>query len=208
MYHSIRESQVVSRRAVVLGGIVGSHLLVISLIASGLGQRLPQLLDPPIKARYIVDEGPPREPPPPVDGPTLKEPTPDLGPRPDVNVDFDPGDTALTAPPQPPAPPQVDTRPAPPPPIRLIGRNSLPNTADYYLPDMIRQSIEGAAIVQVCVDGNGVRRGEPTVEQTSGNARLDEAAIRVALAGQYARAVQGTVPVGVCHRFHIGFSLK
>jgi len=208
MHYSIRESRVVSRQAVVLGGIVGLHLLVISLIASGLGARLAQLVDPPIKVSYFDDEVIPREPPPAVDGPTLRAPTTDLGPPPVVNVDFDPGATALTAPPQPPAAPHVNERPAPPPPVRLIGRNQLPNTSDFYPPGLIRKGIEGAAIVRICVDEKGIRRGEPAVEQTSGNARLDEAAVGVARAGQYARAVQGDAPVPVCHRIRIGFTLK
>ena len=209
MHRSIAGSQAVSRRAVVLGSIVGLHLVVISLIASGLGTRLAQLVAQPMTVDYFPDTPTTREPPP-VVNPTFHEPIPDIGPPPIVNVGFPPSETALTVPPEPAAPPKVDTRPAPPQPqpIRLIGRNKLPNTDDYYPPSLIRQGIEGAAIVQACVDGNGVRRGEPTIEQTSGNAQLDEAAIRVTRAGQFARAVQGDTPVPVCHRFHIGFTLK
>jgi TonB family protein len=102
----------------------------------------------------------------------------------------------------------VDSRPGPPPPIRLIGRNQLPNTSDFYPPALIRQGVEGAAVVRVCVDEKGSRRGEPAVEQSSGNARLDAGAIGVARAGQYARAMQGDTPVPVCHRIRIGFNLK
>jgi TonB family protein len=208
MYHSIRQSQVLSRRAVVLGGIAGLHIVVISLIASGLGTRLAQLVDPPMKVGYVVDEVIPWEPPPPVDAPTLEAPATDLGPPPVVNVDFDPGATALTAPPLTPVPPRVESRPGPPPPVRLVGRNQLPNTSDFYPPALIRQGVEGAAVVRVCVDEKGVRRGEPVVEQSSGNTRLDEGAIGVARAGQYAHAVQGDTPVPVCHRIRIGFNLK
>jgi TonB family protein len=208
MYHSIGGSQALSRRAVALGSIVALHLLVISLIASGLGKQLAQLMAPPLEVSSVVKETIPREePPPPVD-PRLYVPKTDPVPEPVFRFDTDQGPTALTAVPEPPAPPPVDTRPAPPQPIRLIGRNRLPNTEDFYPPSLIRQGIEGAAIVQACVDGNGVRRGEPTIEQTSGNAQLDEAAIRVARAGQFARAVRGDTPVPVCHRFHIGFNLK
>jgi TonB family protein len=209
MYHSIRESQVLSRRAVALGGIAGLHLLVISLIASGLGNRLVELVADPIKVTAIAAQPIVRDAPPPPANPTLRRPETDLGPKPDMVIEGDPGPGALTAvPQQPPAPSQVDPRPGPAPPIRLIGRNQLPNTSDFYPPALIRQGVEGAAVVRVCVDEKGSRRGEPAVEQSSGNARLDAGAIGVARAGQYARAMQGDTPVPVCHRIRIGFNLK
>ena len=90
----------------------------------------------------------------------------------------------------------------------MIGQNSLPNTEDFYPPDLRRQGIEGAANVRVCVDTKGVRQGEPTVELSSGNPRLDEGALKIARAGKYARATQGEMPVATCYRFHIGFHMK
>jgi len=208
MYYSIGGSQALSRRAMMLGGIVGLHLVVISLIASGLGNRLAQLVAEPIKVSYFDDKTITREPPPPLRDPALTPQKVDPWVPPDVVIRGTECDSCVILPPQPPDPPKVDPRPAPPQPIRLIGRNKLPNTDDFYPPGLIREGIEGAAIVQACVDGNGVRRGEPTVEQTSGDVRLDEAAIRVARAGKFARAMQGDTPVPVCHRFHIGFTLK
>ena len=72
----------------------------------------------------------------------------------------------------------------------------MPDTQEYYPPALIREGIEGAAYVRVCAwMRRGTRRGEPTLEQSSGNAQLDVGALNVARHGRYARAVQGSTPV-------------
>jgi TonB family protein len=107
--------------------------------------------------------------------------------------------------------------PAPPPyvppiaaqsaPIRLLGKHQLPATEEYYPSDLRRSGIEGATNIRVCVDERGIRQGEPTIEKSSGNDRLDLGALNVARRGRYARAVQGGVPVGNCYRFKIIFEI-
>ena len=84
----------------------------------------------------------------------------------------------------------------------------MPDTQEYYPPAVIRDGIEGAAYVRVCVDERGTRRGEPTLEQSSGNAQLDVGALNVARHGRYARAVQGSTPVPNCYRFRIAFKIR
>ena len=59
--------------------------------------------------------------------------------------------------------------------------------------------------MQVCVDARGNRRGEPALQQTSGDAELDAAALNVARHGRYARALQGEQPVPTCFNFRIVF---
>jgi TonB family protein len=95
----------------------------------------------------------------------------------------------------------------PMPPVRQIGSNQLPNTADFYPPDYVRQRIEGATNLRVCVDERGVRQGEPAIEASSGHPRLDVAALEMARHGRYARAVRGDTPVGSCYRFRIVFQI-
>jgi TonB family protein len=92
-------------------------------------------------------------------------------------------------------------------PIRPLGANQLPNTEDYYPPDLRRLEVQGATNVRVCVDAQGVRQGEPVIEESSGNARLDLGALNIARHGRYARSVQGTTPVGNCFRFRIAFKI-
>ncbi len=99
---------------------------------------------------------------------------------------------------------------APPPttpPIRLVGRNVMPNSADYYPANEIRMGKEGTAEVQSCVDVNGKLDGMPTIEATSGREPLDKAAIRLARDGKYARAMRGDTPVPNCYRFRVTFTL-
>ena len=92
-------------------------------------------------------------------------------------------------------------------PIRQIGSNVLPNSVDFYPPSLIRENVQGATNMRVCVDAQGVRQGEATIEQTSGNALLDRAALEMARHGRYARAMQGDTPVGNCYRFRITFRI-
>jgi TonB family protein len=89
-----------------------------------------------------------------------------------------------------------------------MGKHQLPDTEDYYPPDLRRQGIQGATNVRVCVDERGVRQGEPTIEKSSGNDRLDLGAVNIARHGRYARSVQGVMPVGNCYRFKIIFVIK
>ena len=89
-----------------------------------------------------------------------------------------------------------------------MGKNWLPNSQDYYPPDLIRSGVQGNAQLRVCVDEAGHLSGPPVVEQTSGNARLDQGALNVVRAGRYARAVRGDTPVPNCYEFRIVFSLK
>jgi TonB family protein len=209
MLTSIRDSFGLSRRAFALGAILVFHALIVYVFASGLGRSFNILAPQPIQATVSIDRPAPQLPPhlPPA---KFQSPTVTLVP-PIVAVDpGPPSDTQLQVLPTPAAPvePVAPKTPEAPLPVRLVGHNSLPNSQDFYPPDLIRQGIEGAANVRVCVDTKGARQGDPVLEESSGNARLDEGALRIARAGKYARAVQGDMPVPTCYRFHIGFNLK
>ena len=200
-------SQGLSRRTLAAGGIVGLHVLILYALATGLGTHALNILTPPMTAevQQLPDTRRPAEPPP----------LPNLVPTHVVQPvlrDFyiddwtDGGDTITVdkTPPTPPTPPVVRNAS----PVQLLGQNRLPNSEDYYPPELRRQGIEGAAIVRVCVDERGARQGNPIVEESSGYARLDAGALNIARAGRYARSVQGTTPVPNCFRFHIGFQMK
>ncbi len=203
-----QQPQGLSRRSLAAGGIVALHVLILYALATGLGNHALKILMQPMtgSVQVLPPARPPADPPP---LPTLTEPRVGKPVLPDLDLDVrgDDGDS-ITLNPPPPAPPTPQEAPRNPDPIRLVGQNRLPNSEDYYPSELRREGVQGAAVVRVCVDERGVRQGNPVVEQSSGNARLDEGALNVARSGRYARSLQGSTPVPNCFRFHIGFQFK
>lgn len=205
MNHHFFQTDLLSRRALAFSGIAAFHILIAYLLLTALVQ--PPVQVPDIRFTAIVTPDVDRLPPPQMSdyhpsGPTERIPMPPQEPW---------------APPQEPSSqaPMGGTQPAPggsagiptAQPTRLIGTNQLPNSADYYPPDMRRLNVQGATNVRVCVDAQGTRLGDPTIEESSGFARLDVGAVNVAKHGRYARSMQGDSPVGNCFRFRITFKI-
>ncbi len=209
MIPAAQDSTILPQRAVALAAIAGLHVLVIFLIASGFASRTIIALMPRTVA-VVLDEAHPTEPPPPPPAdPDLVRPVIDIGPPPLVgDPPPDDGGTTLTAPFVPPTQPYVPPVAQPVEPIHLVGKHRLPNTEDYYPADLIRRGIEGATTVRVCVDEKGKLKAAPTVDNSSGNGRLDEAAISVAKDGRYARSAQGDTFVPNCYGFRIIFQIS
>jgi TonB family protein len=209
MNPSIHTAQVLPARAVLFLGIVALHGLFAYLFASGLVSQTVQILLPP----KSIDVVPLKDPTPPAPPPTqtperiiaqvpIEDPLP-VGP-----INMAPEDTiTLAAAPTASTGPIIDTPPPVLLPLRLVGRNVMPNTADYYPPGEIRTGNEGTAEIQSCVDTSGRLDGTPTVEATSGHAPLDKAAVRLARDAKYARAFRGDTPVPNCYRFRVTFTL-
>jgi len=205
MTYHFPEFEFLPRRSVAVGGIIGAHLLVVYLLATGL-MHTPLTPDPP-----AIQLAPFAKPEPTVTQAPLAPTSVSLDhphvPPPDIPV-VTPVAAAhpLEAPVIADGPPAVrGADPAPPPALRILGKNYLPDTEDYYPPQEIRLGITGAAQVRVCVDERGGRLGEPALQESSGNANLDAAALNMARHGRYARALQGTQPVPTCFRFRIVF---
>lgn len=208
MSYHFAEPQLLSRRALPAAAILGLHVLAAYLLATGLIQTAIHDHSPPLVATFIKDP----DPLPPV-------------PRREANIDLAADHVRFDDLPVPPlrAPepdPQPYTEPVPTEAasagvaaparetLRILGRNQMPDTQEYYDPALIRGRVEGAAYVRVCVDEKGIRHTEPLLEQTSGNALLDASALNVARHGRYARAVRNGVPVPTCFRFRIAFRLR
>jgi protein TonB len=196
-----------SPRMVALAVIAGLHALVIYLVASGLMRTTVQVLMGSSIAE-IIQLPPKADQPPPLPPPHFVPAVVDPVLPPLVPVDFptDDGGTAIT-----PTFTEVATVPAAQPapaPIHLVGRHRLPNTEEYYPAAKIREGIEGTSTVRVCVDANGKRAGEPTVESSSGDAGLDQGALHVLRDGRYARAMQGDQYVPNCYAFRIIFKVN
>lgn len=200
-------SPALSQRAILMAGIIGFHVVLVYLLASGLGASVLKYVAPPVDVIPLEEKKsvdvPPPPPPPTLQAMTKIDAVP---PVIDVNVapEGPPLYTTSTIDPPPITPPPVAAKPDP---IRLVGKNVLPNSEDYYPPQAIRENVQGATTVQVCVDERGKRQGDPTVTQSSGDARLDKGAIALARDGRYARAMRGDAYVPTCHGFRIIFSI-
>lgn len=206
MRYHFAEGHFLSQRAVVVGGILALHLLFAYLLLTSLVQApdipLPRMrvtITPTITPVDPVPFRPDFRPPEPG---RIQQPDEPRVSVPEPLVPADTGTPRLTA--------GGEDTPAAvaPAPIRLIGRNQLPDTQEYYPAEQRRLGIEGATNVRVCVNEAGALSGEPLIEASSGNARLDAGALNVARHGHYARSVQGDTPVGNCFRFRVNFRMK
>jgi protein TonB len=208
MVYQYATLEVLPRRALAVAGIIALHVLVAYLLLTGLMPTIQPVFEPALVGTVRIEAQP--EPPSP---PTV---------RVDLHHTLRP--VASAAPPvlpgappaTPPSPADADgeavsaaqTNAVPPPSVRVLGKNQLPDAEEFYPPALRRLGVEGATYVRVCVDGAGVRQGDPHIEQSSGDARLDEGALNVARHGRYARSVQGDIPVPNCYHFRITFRMR
>lgn len=209
----VQDSQLLTRRSVVLVAIIALHVLIVWAIASGLAHRAIEMVAPPIIADVVQQQQkkdePPPPPPPQLQRPPVEVPPPEvqinLPPEPQSTAIRDTTNRHIVAPPPRPAPPPhrvvfVSARP---------GRD-FPDTDDYYPPASQRLGESGGVNVRACVGPNGRLTAAPTVVKSSGSSRLDEGALRLARAGsgRYEPATADGRPVSSCFVFRVTFVLK
>jgi periplasmic protein TonB len=201
---------VLSRRTLVLFAIFGLHVLLIYCFANGLAQTIVRVIDRPLQT-YFISEPKPSDVPPPPSAPTLVHPSLNA-PLPDLTLNVAPEPGAIR---EPPAPPHEPTLVSTHPPLavtRVMGGpdHGFPNTDDYYPTASRRLGETGSAVVRVCVDEQGRLTALPAVVRSSGSARLDEGAIRLARAGSghYRPTIEDGRPVNSCYAFRITFTLR
>jgi periplasmic protein TonB len=208
--HASPDPSFVSRRVIALVLIACLHTALIYALATGLVQRMFDVLPPPMQVTPLPD-APPRvlPPPPPLAHLTperIKIPDPDFVPE----VPSGPGVIRDAVPMQPARP----NPPAAPEPVanRVPGGPTaeFPNTDDYYPATSKRLGEKGVATVQVCVGSDGRLNAGPAIVQSSGSARLDEGALRLARAGSghYRPTMEDGRPVSSCFPFRIRFELR
>jgi protein TonB len=79
----------------------------------------------------------------------------------------------------------------------------------YYPSASIRLEEQGVVVVRVCADANAQLAGRPTVEASSGFARLDAAAVQWAReALRFTPATREGVAVPACKGFRVRFNLR
>jgi TonB family protein len=201
-----------SRRSATFLLVAFLHAAVLCGLAVGLTSKFTKEIPTPFEAEYIEKKLPPIDLPP--------SPTPDLSTAtvdrplikelPPIEPESPPtGDAkGLTT-----EEPRVDVLPSPPVKVnRVLGEpgKGFPNTADFYPAASIRLEEMGVAAVRACVDGNGRLTSDPTIVQSSGKRRLDEAALKLARAGSghYRATTEDGKPVSSCYAFGIRFDLR
>jgi periplasmic protein TonB len=198
-----------TRRSIVFVVIVIFHIILGWGLANGLARKVIEVIAPPIQTDIIEEvqqrDEPPPPPPPEFERPPVEVPPPEVAIDIPVDTQQSTAITDVTDKPVPKAPPP------PPPPRNVVhakmGKN-FPNSEDYYPAASKRLGEEGAITVKVCVGPNGKLSEEPSVTQSSGSARLDEGALKLAKAGRYvAGSVDGAATTD-CFPFKIKFELK
>jgi protein TonB len=198
-----------SRRAIVLLAIIVLHIFLAWAFASGLARKAIQMVAPPIQTDIIEEveqrDTPPPPPPPEFERPPVEVPPPEVAIDIPVDTQQSTAITDVTDRPVPMAPPP------PPPPKAVkkpgIGKN-FPNSEDYYPAASKRLGEEGSPTVKVCVGPSGKLSEEPSIAQSSGSARLDEGAIKLAKAGRYTAGSIDGQPSTDCFSFRVKFELK
>lgn len=199
-----------SRRTVVILLIVGFHVLMICVLATAI--EAPKFFRAsPAPPRINVNFLPrPTPPVPPTSGdPTLTRVRVDDPPPPQWPPDRT--EQAITIRDQvTEAPPRLA---GPPLPVHRVPGGpgaGFPDTDDFYPQGAIRAREMGITTVRVCVDGTGRLIGKPMIDQSSGSARLDEGALRLAKAGSghYRATTEDGLPVNACYPFRVRFQLR
>ena len=201
-----------SRRTGVVFVIVCFHAVVLTVLATAFVNPKIDPLPPPTKIVDVVPEPSPPRPPPPEIGPPVMDtasvdPGPLLPPIPAPEPQAPTGDGAISQP-----PPGTAVSAAAHMVTRIIGgpERDFPDTGNFYPPSAIRLGEHGVVSVRVCVDSQGRLTAEPALAQSSGSARLDDGALRLARAGsgRYRATTEDGRPVSSCYPVRIRFDLK
>ena len=209
----VQDSNFLTRRGVVFLAIIALHVFIAWALATGLARRAIELVAPPIQTEVVEEvkkeDQPPPPPPPQMERPPVEIPPPDVA----IEVPVETQTTAIqdvTDKPVPKAPPP----PPPPAPKRNLvppkPGKGFPSTEDYYPAASKRLGEEGSANVHVCVGPNGKLTEDPTLAQTSGSARLDDGALKLAKAGSghYQPGTEDGAAIASCMVFKIKFELR
>ncbi len=197
-----------SSRAIVFVAAVLFHILVGYFIASGLARKAIESIAAPLVTDIVEEvkeaEKPPPPPPPEMVRPPVEVPPPEVS----IDIPVETNSTAITDvtdKPLPKAPPPVVAKVAGTP-ARLDVKHS-PSTDDYYPPSARRAEIEGLSTVKACVSPDGKTSGEPVITNSSGNAALDEAAVKWTKRARFFPGTEDGKPVETCTQFKVRFKL-
>lgn len=205
------------RRTAAFVVVAGLHVTVFYAFVVGLdvkyhGSHVGPMETVPVKPVIPKDVLPPLPPPPDYKPPKLVYEMP-------KDLQAPPDDPGVVTPESPPlvkstdpdvgGTPQVPVAPA----VKHVtggpGRG-FPIADDFYPSASIHSGETGAATVQVCVDSKGRLTAAPSIEESTGYARLDGGAIDLAKAGSghYRPSTDDGRPVDSCYAFRVRFNLR
>jgi TonB family protein len=204
----------ISSRSATFFIVIALHVAVLCGLAMGLRGHFTKVTAAPFVTHVIDHVRPPIDvlrPPTPnfsattitlprdVELPPIQPPLPLVGTKADISKE----PTATGSPSATPLLPAV---------VRLNGSpgKRFPGTDEFYPDAAIRAGDQGLATVTACVDVKGRLTSTPTIAQSSGHPRLDEAALRLAKAGSgyYLPSTEDGRPVSSCYPFGIRFKLR
>jgi periplasmic protein TonB len=197
-----------TRRGAVLVAIVALHVFIAWALATGLARRAIEVIAPPIQTTIVEEtkkeELPPPPPPPQFERPPVELPPPDVT----INMPVETESTAIrvTNTPVAKAPPVAVARPG----TNVGFGRGFPNSDEFY-PDASRRLEEqGIVTVHVCVGADNKLTEEPSVAKSSGSARLDGGAVKLAKAGsgKYIAATEDGKPITKCINYNVKFQLR
>ena len=208
------EGSLVPQRTTALILIIGIHVGLVVAFASGLARNVIAVIPPMMEAKVVDRPRDPPQPPPHSTKPILTDPVVDI-PKTTVDIKFAPEEVqiknvAFVG------PEEIAERLPPPPREKPINRvaggvgKGFPNSDDYYPPSSIRAGETGTSAIQVCVNTVGRLTSSPTLIETSGSARLDEGALRLAKAGSghYRPTTEDGRPINSCYGIRVTFKVK
>jgi TonB family protein len=205
------ESDLFARRSITLFLVAGLHVGLFYALMTGLGFTIIKEIPTAIQTKILQtphERVLPPLPPPPMTPSRIDVPPPDF-PTTEGPIDSD----IIAKPADVPAD-RLETPPVivPHDVTRVPGGpgTGFPNTDDYYPSIAKRLEEQGIATVRVCVGANGRLTSDPTIAQTSGNARLDDGALLLAKAGSghYRAATEDGRAVDSCYAFRVRFALR
>jgi periplasmic protein TonB len=203
----VQDTQLFTRRTIVLFAIIAIHVFIAWVLATGLATRAIQLVAPPIQTSVVQQQKQQLKPPPPPP-PQMQQQQVQV-PPPVVNIQIPQASQthAITV-------VKRVVRAAPPPaPVRTTAlqaiQNDFPSTDEYYPDASRRLGEQGTALVKLCIGDGGRVVGDPAIERSSGSSRLDQAAVRYAKAtsGHFRPATRNGVAVTECVSLPIKFQL-
>ena len=199
-----------SRRGTVIVVIVGFHVLVVGVMATAIEAPNIFKVSPPHTDVTFLPKPAAPVPPPPADPTPSKfwhDPPPPLGPTAPPEQAVTPTDRITEV-----GSPGSPGSALPKPVNRILGGPGagFPNPDDFYPESAIRGREKGFAMVNVCVDGAGRLLANPTIDRSAGSARLDAAALRLALAGSghYRPTTEDDRAVSACYPLRVRFQFK
>jgi periplasmic protein TonB len=203
----VQDTQIFTRRTIVLFAIIAIHVFIAWVLATGLATRAIQLVAPPIQTSVVNQQKqqlkPPPPPPPQMQQQQVQVPPPVVN----IQIPQESQTHAITVVKRvvraAPAPVAVRTTP-----LSAI-QNDFPSTDQYYPDASRRLGEQGTALVKLCIGAGGRVVGDPAIQRSSGSSRLDEAAVRYAKAtsGHFNPATRNGAAITECVSLPIKFQL-